>query len=164
MKLALEPECASIWCNTLGKDVKGALAIQGAQYMVVDLGGGTADISVHYRKPDGTLKEIHKAGGCPWGSIFVDENYMEMLPRLYGKKAVIDLQNKEMSDYFDITREFEIWRETDRPSRRGPRSVERINLYGEFDEEKFPNEKKVWKNGKWLVEKYFDVYVLVNEE
>ncbi|WAR14061.1 HS12B-like protein [Mya arenaria] len=44
--------------------------------MVVDLGGGTADISVHERKPDGTLKEIHKASGGPWGGIYVDENYM----------------------------------------------------------------------------------------
>ncbi|XP_052784409.1 heat shock 70 kDa protein 12A-like [Mya arenaria] len=36
--LALEPECASIWCETLGMDIKGAESIQGAQYMVVDLG------------------------------------------------------------------------------------------------------------------------------
>ncbi|XP_052819947.1 heat shock 70 kDa protein 12B-like [Mya arenaria] len=76
LKLALEPECASIWCETLGTDVKGAVAFQGSQFMVVDLGGGTADISVHERKPDGTLKEIHKASGGPWGGIYVDENYM----------------------------------------------------------------------------------------
>ncbi|WAR14084.1 HS12A-like protein [Mya arenaria] len=84
LKLALEPECASIWCETLGTDVRGAVAIAGSQYMVVDLGGGTADISVHERKSDGTLKEIHKASGGPWGGIFVDENYMKMSRRLYG--------------------------------------------------------------------------------
>ncbi|XP_052819966.1 heat shock 70 kDa protein 12A-like [Mya arenaria] len=38
LKLALEPECASIWCETLGTDVRGAVAIAGSQYMVVDLG------------------------------------------------------------------------------------------------------------------------------
>ncbi|WAR14095.1 HS12A-like protein [Mya arenaria] len=107
LKLALEPECASIWCETLGMDVKGAVSIPGAQYMVVDLGGGTADISVHEKKPDGNLKEIHKASGGPWGGIFVDENYMKMLGCLLGERALLELQNTEMIDYFDITREFE---------------------------------------------------------
>ncbi|WAR22029.1 HS12A-like protein [Mya arenaria] len=107
LKLALESECASIWCETLDMDVKGALADQGAQYMVIDLGGGTADISVHERKPDGTLKEIHKASGGPWGGISVDENYVKMLNELFGEKALTDLRNTEMSDYFDVTREFE---------------------------------------------------------
>ncbi|XP_052819942.1 heat shock 70 kDa protein 12A-like [Mya arenaria] len=107
LKLALEPECASIWCETLGMDIKGAVSIPGAQYMVVDLGGGTADISVHERKPDGNLKEIHKASGGPWGGIFVDENYMKMLGCLFGERALIELQSTEMGDYFDITREFE---------------------------------------------------------
>ncbi|XP_052819941.1 heat shock 70 kDa protein 12A-like [Mya arenaria] len=107
LKLALEPECASIWCETLDVDIKGAVAIAGSQYMVVDLGGGTADISVHERKSDGTLKEIHKASCGPWGGIFVDKNYMVMLGRLYGEKALIDLRKTEMSDYFDITRDFE---------------------------------------------------------
>ncbi|XP_052761269.1 heat shock 70 kDa protein 12A-like [Mya arenaria] len=107
LKLALEPECASIWCETLGTDVKGAVAFQGSQYMVVDLGGGTADISVHERKPDGTLKEIHKASGGPWGGIYVDENYMKMLNELFGEKALTDLRKTEMNDYFDVTREFE---------------------------------------------------------
>ncbi|WAR14076.1 HS12A-like protein [Mya arenaria] len=107
LKLALEPECASIWCETLDMDVKGAVAIQGSQYMVVDLGGGTADISVHERKPDGTLKEIYKASGGPWGGIYVDENYMKMLNKLFGEKALTDLRKTEMNDYFDVTREFE---------------------------------------------------------
>ncbi|WAR14077.1 HS12A-like protein [Mya arenaria] len=108
LKLALEPECTSIWCETLGKDVKGSVAIKGSQFMVVDLGGGTADISVHQRKPDGTLKEIHKASGGPWGGIYVDENYMKMLNGLFGEEALIDLRKYKTSDYFDVTREFEL--------------------------------------------------------
>ncbi|XP_052760622.1 heat shock 70 kDa protein 12B-like [Mya arenaria] len=107
LKLALEPECASVWCETLGMDMKGAVAFQGSQYMVVDLGGGTADISVLERKPDGTLKEIHKASGGSWGGIYVDENYMKMLNELFGEKALTELRKTEMNDYFDVTREFE---------------------------------------------------------
>ncbi|WAR14065.1 HS12A-like protein [Mya arenaria] len=88
-------------------DVKGAVAIQGSQYMVVDLVGGTADISVHERKLDRTLKEIHKASGGPWGGMYVDENYIKMLNELFGEKAFTDLRKTEMNDYFDVTREFE---------------------------------------------------------
>ncbi|XP_052819943.1 heat shock 70 kDa protein 12A-like [Mya arenaria] len=47
LKLALEPECATVRCETLSMDFKGAVTVQGSQFMVVDLGGGTADISVH---------------------------------------------------------------------------------------------------------------------
>ena len=41
--LALEPEVASIWCQTLKTETKGALSGPGTKYMVVDLGG----ISLH---------------------------------------------------------------------------------------------------------------------
>ncbi|XP_052819952.1 heat shock 70 kDa protein 12A-like [Mya arenaria] len=56
---------------------------------------------------DGTLKEIHKASGGPWGGIYVDEKYMKMLCQLYGEKALNDLRTTGMSDYFDIARDFE---------------------------------------------------------
>ncbi|WAR14055.1 HS12B-like protein [Mya arenaria] len=298
LKLALEPECASVWCETLGMDVKGAVAFQGSQYMVVDLGGGTADISVHERKPAGTLKEIHKASGGPWGGIYVDENYMKMLNELFGENALTELRKTEMNDYFDVTREFEHKKrsfDTDKtkqiivrisaslkdfaekyssksleeliaslkvrenaittrgndklkidvtvvqtwfkrpidlliqhlksllaePKIKSVRTVilvggfgesayvqERIrnelagirlivppdaglavlkgavrfghipaivssrvmnytygtSVYAPFDKKKHPEEKKVWKNGEWLIEKCFDVYVRVNEE
>ncbi|WAR26386.1 HS12A-like protein, partial [Mya arenaria] len=61
LKLALEPEAASVWCETVGVDTKIALADPGTKFMVIDLGGGTADISVHEKKIDGTLKAIHKS-------------------------------------------------------------------------------------------------------
>ncbi|XP_052819973.1 heat shock 70 kDa protein 12A-like [Mya arenaria] len=268
LKLALEPECASIWCETLGTDVKGAVAIAGSQYMVVDLGGGTADVSVHERKPDGSLKEIMKASGGPWGGIFVDENYMKLLDRLYGEEALTDLRKTEMSDYFDIIREFEHKKRTvdikntkhvivrlsvslrDLANKYSKQSLEEriaaldshknaitpkgkdklkvdwtviqswfkipidlliqhiktllaepkmkrvqtvilvggfgesqyvqdrirkeipddlkytygTNVFQYFDENKYPDDKKVWENGKWQVPFCFKVYVRVNEQ
>ncbi|WAR14080.1 HS12A-like protein, partial [Mya arenaria] len=107
LKLALEPECASVQCETLSMAFKGAVTVQGSQFMVVDLGGGTADISVHERKADGTLKEIHITSGGPWGGIYVDENYMKMLNELFGEKAITELRKTEINDYFDVIREFE---------------------------------------------------------
>jgi len=38
--------------------------------MVVDCGGGTVDITVHeLSEHHGTLRELHKATGGPWGSM-----------------------------------------------------------------------------------------------
>ena len=39
MKLALEPEAASIWCQLETSEAHLALTEVGTQYMVVDLGG-----------------------------------------------------------------------------------------------------------------------------
>ncbi|XP_052788704.1 heat shock 70 kDa protein 12A-like [Mya arenaria] len=69
LQLALEPEVASIWCQTDSLDSIIALAGPGTRYMIVDLGGGTADISIHERLEGGSLKEIHKSSGGPWGGI-----------------------------------------------------------------------------------------------
>ncbi|XP_052788701.1 heat shock 70 kDa protein 12B-like [Mya arenaria] len=57
LKFALEPEAASIWCESHSAEASIALAGTGTRYMVVDLGGGTADISVHERNEDGTLRK-----------------------------------------------------------------------------------------------------------
>ncbi|XP_052781208.1 heat shock 70 kDa protein 12B-like isoform X1 [Mya arenaria] len=105
--LALEPEAASIWCETLDVDTRAALAGAGTQYMVIDLGGGTADISIHEKNQDGTLKEIHQPTGGPWGGIYVDANYLKFLENIFGENAITALKTEDMADYFDVIRDFE---------------------------------------------------------
>ncbi|XP_052799277.1 uncharacterized protein LOC128230890 [Mya arenaria] len=107
LKLALEPEAASLWCIENSENARIAMAGTGTRNMVVDLGGGTADISVHERKENGTVKEVHKASGGPWGGIYVDENYMKWIASIFGQQAVDDMKKYAMGDYFDILREFE---------------------------------------------------------
>ena len=43
----------------------------GIRYMVVDCGGGTVDITVHEMEDEtaGSLRELYKAAGGPYGSI-----------------------------------------------------------------------------------------------
>ncbi|XP_052780249.1 heat shock 70 kDa protein 12B-like [Mya arenaria] len=110
--LALEPEAASIWCDTLDVDTIAALAGTGTQYMVIDLGGGTADISIQEKKQGGTLKEIHQPSGGPWGGIYVDANYLKFLDHIFGEKAITALKTEDMTDYFDVIREFETKKRT----------------------------------------------------
>jgi len=69
--------------------------------------GGTVDISVHEKNPDGTLKELHRPSGGPWGGTTVDNHYIAWLTTMFGKSAMKKLTDKAMEDYFDILRVFE---------------------------------------------------------
>jgi len=48
----------------------GLVCVAGTRYMVVDCGGGTVDITVHEMENEaaGTLRELYKAAGGPYGS------------------------------------------------------------------------------------------------
>ncbi|XP_028673332.1 heat shock 70 kDa protein 12A-like [Erpetoichthys calabaricus] len=90
--LALEPEAASLWCrqlpssgfvaeNNSGATIQNA---PGTQYVVVDCGGGTIDITVHEVLENNHLKEIQKASGGGWGGSSVDRNFIVFLRELFG--------------------------------------------------------------------------------
>jgi len=70
--------------------------------------GGTVDVSVHEKNSDGTLKELHRASGGPWGGTNVDKNYIAWLTTMFGEEAIRRLKREAMCDYFDLLREFEI--------------------------------------------------------
>lgn len=50
--------------------------------------GGTVDVTVHEVKPDGTLKELHKASGGAWGGTKVDATYIELFVKIFGKDVM----------------------------------------------------------------------------
>ncbi|XP_060556338.1 heat shock 70 kDa protein 12B-like [Ruditapes philippinarum] len=111
LTLALEPEAASIWCQVVTEDTP-ADAELSANYMVVDLGGGTADITVHQKMDDGSLKELHKASGGAWGGNEVDKAFIEIFKEIIGEKAMEKFIQEEMPNYFDLLREFETKKRT----------------------------------------------------
>ncbi|XP_060596205.1 heat shock 70 kDa protein 12B-like [Ruditapes philippinarum] len=119
LKLSFEPEAASIWCQTITTDVQETWSKAGRQYMVIDLGGGTADISVHEKQIDNTLKELHKASGGPWGGTVVDDNYLEFLTNIFGKNTIQRFKDEQMEDYFQLLREFEIKKRSIKPESNG---------------------------------------------
>ncbi|XP_051492909.1 heat shock 70 kDa protein 12A-like isoform X1 [Apus apus] len=107
--IALEPEAASLWCKQLPQegfmadtsDKKKFEDSPGIQYIVVDCGGGTIDITVHEIQENRYLKELHKATGGGWGGNRVDENFIDLLKEIfsdgvwdeYVKKHPTELQN-----------------------------------------------------------------------
>lgn len=99
--------------------------------------GGTADISVHEKLPNGRLKEIHKASGGPWGGISVDKNYLQMLEHVFGCSEIENLKSQYMEDYFDLLRDFEI------KKRHFPQSSsEMVTLRVPFVLQQLSNDKK----------------------
>ncbi|XP_060571962.1 heat shock 70 kDa protein 12A-like [Ruditapes philippinarum] len=107
ISFALEPEAASLWCQVETDDKLSSLSEQLTKYMVIDLGGGTADITVHQKMDDGSLKEIHKASGGAWGGNEVDKNYLQLLENIVQAAAMDKFKREEMIDYFDLLRDFE---------------------------------------------------------
>ena len=59
-------------------------SISGGQYMVVDCGGGTVDITVHeVSNKEGHIKEVFKATGGPYGSISTKTNVLKNRPEFF---------------------------------------------------------------------------------
>ncbi|XP_067415155.1 heat shock 70 kDa protein 12A-like [Emydura macquarii macquarii] len=89
--IALEPEAAAIWCKQLpregfvaeGADRQKFEESPGTQFVVVDCGGGTIDITVHEIQKNRSLRELHKASGGGWGGNRVDENFREFLKEIF---------------------------------------------------------------------------------
>uniref|UniRef100_A0A4W6C9T5 Heat shock protein family A (Hsp70) member 12A.2 n=1 Tax=Lates calcarifer TaxID=8187 RepID=A0A4W6C9T5_LATCA len=89
--IALEPEAASVWCKKL--PAEGFITQNhggdkldqspGTQYIVVDCGGGTIDITVHEVLDGGALKELHKASGNDLGGQTVDKKFKEFLREIF---------------------------------------------------------------------------------
>ncbi|CAG2190461.1 unnamed protein product [Mytilus edulis] len=98
--LALEPETASIFCQYLpteklhGADQTFAMSAAGTRYMVADLGGGTADITVHEKTKYGRLKELHRASGNDCGGTSVDGRFFQMLVKILGGPVMKRLKMK----------------------------------------------------------------------
>ncbi|VDH96779.1 Hypothetical predicted protein [Mytilus galloprovincialis] len=84
LSLALEPECAAVYCkhDELVKDTgQRNSALQsfrpGSKFMVVDLGGGTVDITVSEVLESGKIKEISKASGGKWGGDNINKKIVD---------------------------------------------------------------------------------------
>uniref|UniRef100_A0A3Q2YVL0 Heat shock protein 12B n=1 Tax=Hippocampus comes TaxID=109280 RepID=A0A3Q2YVL0_HIPCM len=134
--IALEPEAASIYCRKLrlhqvtdlslqpmanGVDVNGSRPFdssfrQGDKYIVADCGGGTVDLTVHQiERPQGTLKELYKASGGPYGAVGVDLAFESMLSQIFGDDFIQSFKTKRPAAWVDLTIAFEARKRTAAP-------------------------------------------------
>lgn len=116
LSIALEPEAASLYCQHqhVEKDIDQAQSTfvftppkAGTKYAVIDLGGGTADITVHEKQRDGTLKEITQASGGAWGGMYVNEEFQKLLISIFGAEIYSKFKEQMPLKYLEMHREFE---------------------------------------------------------
>lgn len=120
--IALEPEAASIFVQYLPmeRNKNGfGMTKEGTRYMVVDIGGGTADITVHEKVKGGKLRELHKATGGACGGTAVDDAFERRLTEIIGTEVMKSLREKKTETYLDIFREFEIAKRGCKPNSTG---------------------------------------------
>ncbi|XP_052779002.1 heat shock 70 kDa protein 12A-like isoform X2 [Mya arenaria] len=113
LSIALEPEAASLFCRHLpversGDELSLGSLRAGKQYLVLDAGGGTVDITVHEVTPFGDVKELYKASGGAWGGTKVDDSFEEFLACLTDKTVVKKFKDDHLDDYLDLLRRFEV--------------------------------------------------------
>lgn len=122
VKLALEPEAASVFCRYLPtekRDEKIDIATfpVGTQYLILDAGGGTIDLTVHEIDESGGLKEVHAATGGDWGGTLVDQSFKDLLIEIFGKKIYETFIKTETDDWLDLWRTFEVKKKTVDPEK-----------------------------------------------
>ncbi|KAM9343935.1 uncharacterized protein KZ484_016320 [Pholidichthys leucotaenia] len=119
--IALEPEAASLWCKKLPTDGfitpnhdRKALDQQpGTQYIVVDCGGGTIDITVHEVLSGASLKELHKASGNNLGGQTVDRKFKEFLREIFSGGVWEEFETKYPSEVEKMMYEFTFLKQVD---------------------------------------------------
>ncbi|OWF35257.1 heat shock 70 kDa protein 12A-like isoform X2 [Mizuhopecten yessoensis] len=115
LRIALEPEAAAVYCRSLpagtlvGSRDRGVTdAFQpGGCYMIVDMGGGTVDTTVHEVAEDGRLMEVRQASGGPWGGTSVDDTFYEFIVGKFGKEFIDKFRIERAADWIMLTTEFE---------------------------------------------------------
>ena len=90
LSLALEPEVAAIYSqNVTSQEVIYAKSVSlippKTRYMVLDIGGGTVDVTAHVEVPGG-VKVVSIPTGNSWGGTKVNEQFSIMLEKIVGDK------------------------------------------------------------------------------
>ncbi|XP_029960439.1 heat shock 70 kDa protein 12A-like [Salarias fasciatus] len=119
--IALEPEAASIWCKKLPADgftarSQGDNTLEqspGTQYIVVDCGGGTVDITVHEVLDGGDLKELHKASGNNMGGQTVDQKFKELLKTIFCDGVWEEYERQYPSEVQKMMYDFTLFKKKD---------------------------------------------------
>jgi len=105
--LALESEAASLCCRERELQVNAAQWKPGLRYMVVDLGGGTADVTVHKVTEQQSLGEVVASSGGAWGSVYIEKEFIRLLEAIFGEKVVQSYWTSYPLDAIELLNDFE---------------------------------------------------------
>ncbi|CAB5127500.1 actin-like ATPase domain-containing protein [Rhizophagus irregularis] len=105
LQFTTEPEAAAIYCmySSLREH---RLAEPGTTFMIVDCGGGTVDLTTRKLLDDDQLSEVTERAGDFCGSTFIDKEFIELLKREVGNKAVDLLEERHYGQLQYLVQEF----------------------------------------------------------
>lgn len=122
--IALEPEAAAVYCRQRklrefvegngDQVVKDTLVPAKTQYLVIDNGGGTMDITAHEIEEGDTINEIFHATGGDYGGTKVDKEFQDHLDKIFGKMFMDEFRRAHPSDWLELMNDFEVKKRSDR--------------------------------------------------
>jgi actin-like ATPase involved in cell morphogenesis len=108
LNLVLEPEAAAIYCQEMYGSSRGDVQLsKGKRFLVVDVGGGTTDITFHEIDDGAKLKEVNIGGDAKCGSTNVNKAFLDLLSARLGKKAVDRIQEELGLHFVNLMNDFE---------------------------------------------------------
>jgi len=138
--LVLEPEAAAYYIMNYSPRKIGLEP--NDRLMVVDAGGGTADLIVHRLKRSGNLEEVCRGSGESCGSTFVDEEMYNWLKKKLGPVwKRMEADNVSLTDYFN-----EPWQKI-KLSFRGDMDNESFDIPAKLSKTYMTNEDRARLNG-----------------
>ncbi|CAC5365025.1 unnamed protein product [Mytilus coruscus] len=107
--IALEPDAVSVYFQYLHTLKPTVVPKLDRRYMVVDIGGGTVDITAHEKTDDGDLIELCKSTGNDVGGSEVDYQFLALFRQIVNDRVMNTLltDDRYIDSYFDILREIE---------------------------------------------------------
>ena len=94
------------------------------QYIVVDCGGGTVDLTVHELDVShGTLKELHRGSGGPSGATGVDREFENLLKKIFDADFIERFKVKRPAAWVDLMISFEAKKRTARSDNTTPLNI-----------------------------------------
>ncbi|WAQ93666.1 HS12B-like protein [Mya arenaria] len=141
---ALHPEAAAVFCKHINFTLStaGGQAAElepfgaGSKFMVINLGGGTADITVHEVQYDGTLAALAAPSGGPWGGTLVESQLDKFLIGFLGKDVIDKFSEDFKPDKLDMDRMTEVKKRQIIPTTDKVHIKLPTELYGLYTEQK----------------------------
>ncbi|XP_052814768.1 heat shock 70 kDa protein 12A-like [Mya arenaria] len=112
-----EPEAAAIFCKneyeTADDPRQKDIFKANCNFILIDLGGGTVDVTAHKVNDDGTLDALMPPSGGPWGGNNVNRKFFELLENIFGAEVFRRFSAEEMDERLELERSFEVKKRLD---------------------------------------------------
>eukprot|EP01084_Bolivina_argentea_P114871 204416_1 len=130
--IVYEPDCASLsirkqfvkehvtGCNPVDDSENDNVIIldhekvyrHASKYILIDAGRNTVDIACHKICNDGSVEEIVHPTGGKWGSGYIDELFVKLLEKIFGKPFMDNYKDKNPAKFVEVMEQFELAKKT----------------------------------------------------